>query len=89
LEALVDWKLDELAKCAPEASAKSKELVRAAYRFPGAVEQAKTIKDVFEWMMVPSDEARFGTEQFRAGRREVDWDAFVDGKAAGRAKPKL
>lgn len=89
LEALVDRKLDELAKCAPQALARSKELVRAAYRFPGGLEQAKTIKDVFEWMMVPSDEARFGTEQFRAGRREVDWDAFVDGKVAGRAKPKL
>ena len=68
LEMLVNQKLDELAKCAPEASAKSKELVRAAYRYPGGVAQAKTIKDVFEWMMVPSDEARYGTEQFRAGK---------------------
>ena len=89
LERLVNRKLDELAKCAPEASAKSKDLVRAAYRYPGGVEQAKTIKDVFEWMMVPSAEARYGTEQFRAGKREIDWDAFVDGKGAARMKPKL
>ena len=89
LENLLDQKLAELAKCAPAASAKSKELVRAAYRYPGGAEQAKTVKEVFEWMMAPSEEARYGTEQFRAGKREIDWDAFVDGKKGGKVKPKL
>ena len=89
LESLVDQKLSELAKCAPEASAKSKELVRAAYRNPGGIEQAKTIKDVFEWMMVPSDEAKHGAEQFRAGKRNIDWDAFLDGKSMAKVKPRL
>lgn len=86
---LVDQKLAELAKCAPVASAKSKELVRAAYHDPGGVEQAKTISDVFEWMMVPSDEARHGTEQFRAGNREIDWDAFVGKNSGAKVKSKL
>lgn len=89
LENLVDRKIEELAKCAPQASARSKELVRAAYRFPGGVEQADTIRDIFEWMMVPSDEARYGTDHFRAERREIDWDMFVDGKVAAKARPKL
>ena len=87
LEQLVDQKIAELAKCAPAASAKSKDLVRAAYRYPGEPEQAKIIKDIFEWMMVPSEEAKFGTEQFRAGK-SVDWDAFVDAKK-GKMKSKL
>lgn len=89
LDILVDRKLAELAKCAPVASGKSKELVRAAYRYPGGVEQAKTIKDVFEWMMVPCDEARYGTEQFRAGKRDIDWDAFSDRNGEMKVKPKL
>ena len=64
-------------------------MVRAAYRDPGGIEQAKTIRDVYDWMMVPSDEAKHGTEQFRAGNRDIDWDAFVDGKWDGKMKPKL
>ena len=89
LEALLDQKLDVLKSSAPAASAKSKQLVRAAYRYPGEAEQAKTIKDVFEWMMVPSDEARYGTEQFRAGNRDIDWDVFIDSTGKGALKPKL
>ena len=89
LEFLLDQNVAELAKCAPAASAKSKDLVRAAYQYPGGKQQAKTIKEVFEWMMVPSEEARYGTEHFRAGKREIDWDAFVDEKQAGKVKPKL
>ena len=89
LEDLINRKLEGLRRCAPEASAKSKDLVRAAYKHPGGVEQAQTIKDVFEWMMVPSPEARYGTEQFRAGNRDIDWDTFVDSNDAGIVKPKL
>jgi hydroxymethylglutaryl-CoA lyase len=88
LEGLVDRKIEELARSAPQASAKSKELMRAAYRFPGGMEQAETVKGVFEWMM-ESDEAKFATEEFRAGRRQVDWDPFVDRKGVMRVKPKL
>jgi hydroxymethylglutaryl-CoA lyase len=89
LEDLINRKLEDLRRCAPDASAKSKDLVRAAYQYPGGVEQAQTIKDVFDRMILPSPEARYGTEQFRAGNRDIDWDAFVDGKGVGTMKPKL
>ena len=84
LEALVDRYLRELKKCAPEASAKSKELLRAAYMHAGGVQQAATIRDVFDGMMRPSDEAKHGTEQFRAGHKDIDWDAFVIRKARSK-----
>jgi hydroxymethylglutaryl-CoA lyase len=84
LEALLDGYLNQLKKCAPAASAKSKELLRAAYMHAGGVQQAATIRDVYDWMIRPSDEAKYGTEQFRAGHREIDWDAFVTRK--GRSK---
>jgi len=29
---------------------------------------------VFEWMIAPSDEAKIGTEAFRAGKKDIDWD---------------
>lgn len=89
LEDLVNIKLEELRTSAPAASAKSKDLVRAAYRNPGGDEQVKTIKNIFEWMMVPSPEASYGTEQFRAGNRDIDWDAFVGRKTKTGMKPKL
>ena len=84
LGALLDNYLQQLKKCAPVASAKSKELIRAAYMYAGGVQQAATIKEVYDWMMTPSDEAKHGTEQFRAGHREIDWDAFMTRK--GRSK---
>ena len=85
LDTLVDQKLGQLRKGAPEASAKSKELIRAAYKDPGGTQQAKIIRDVYDWMMKPCDEARYGTEQFRAGNRDIDWGGFVDRKKG----PKL
>ncbi len=84
LETLLEDYLTQLKKAAPQASAKSKDLIRAAYEHAGAPKQAGIIKDVFEWMMQPPDEARYGTEQFRAGKRDIDWDEFVARK--GRAK---
>jgi hydroxymethylglutaryl-CoA lyase len=59
---------------APEASAKTKDLVLAAWRYTGDAKQDAIIKDVFQWMIAPSDEARIGTSMFRAGKKSINWE---------------
>ncbi|KIX97084.1 uncharacterized protein Z520_07198 [Fonsecaea multimorphosa CBS 102226] len=83
-----------LHRAAPQASARTKELVSAAWRYAGDERQDKVIKDVFEWMIAPSKEAQIGTDAFRAGKKEVDWYMeYQKGKLTkgnGRSlKPKL
>lgn len=72
---------------APEASSKTKELVSAAWRHTGGAEQDTTIKNVFEWMLTPSPEARVGTIMFRRGEKSVDWEEIYNEKFQ-TAKPK-
>jgi hydroxymethylglutaryl-CoA lyase len=47
--------------------------------------QAKKIKDVFDEMMKPGGESEFGLRKFQAGRRDIDWDDYVEKKGT----PKL
>ncbi|KAF2824420.1 aldolase [Ophiobolus disseminans] len=81
----LDGALDEymlnLRVAAPRASSLVKELVRASQE---GGSQDERIKIVFEEMMRPGRESEFGLGEFQAGRRDVDWDAFVERR--GRAK---
>lgn len=75
LDGLLQHYLDKyLRHAAPQASARTKDLAAAAWRYSGDERQDKVIKDVFGWMIAPSDEARLGTDAFRAGRKDVDWE---------------
>lgn len=75
---------------APAASARTKELVSAAWRYSGDARQDNIIKDVFEWMIAPCDEARVGTSMFRAGNKNIDWeDAYRQQLRLGGTKSKL
>ena len=47
------------------------------------------IERVFEDMMRPSDEARFGIEEFRKGNREVDWSKWYREQNGIGGKAKL
>lgn len=84
LGAAADTLLKRLKRCAPRASALSKDLVRASQNLAGGKSQAESIKEAFEEMMAPGGESEFGLRQFQMGRRDVDWDAFAAAK--GRAK---
>ncbi|OQV08556.1 hypothetical protein CLAIMM_12809 [Cladophialophora immunda] len=93
LDQLLQQYLDKyLNHAAPQASARTKELVAAAWRYAGDERQAKVIKDVFEWMIAPSEEAQIGTDAFRAGKNGVDWyEVYQNRKLTGcqSLKPKL
>ncbi|OAL34337.1 hypothetical protein AYO20_06390 [Fonsecaea nubica] len=81
LDRLLQDYLDKyLRHAAPQASARTKELVAAAWRYTGDERQDKVIKDVFEWMIAPSEEAQIGTKAFRAGKKEVDWHGVYQGR---------
>jgi hydroxymethylglutaryl-CoA lyase len=89
-ELLSQYTNQYLRHAAPEASAKTKELVAAAWRYSGDATQDKIIKDVFEWMIAPCDEARVGTANFQAGNKYVDWDEIYAQKLQmGDPKPRL
>jgi hydroxymethylglutaryl-CoA lyase len=84
LDSVLDRYLGTLRRAAPRASTLVKELVRAGEAGNAREVQEGIIKEVFEEMMRPGAEADFGLKEFRAGRREVDWDGVQ--AARGRAK---
>jgi hydroxymethylglutaryl-CoA lyase len=81
LDVALDQYISKLKVAAPKASTMVKELVSASL----SGDQAKRIKDVFDEMMKPGSESEFGLENFQAGRRNIDWDDYVEKKG----KPKL
>jgi hydroxymethylglutaryl-CoA lyase len=81
LDVALDQYISKLKLAAPKASTMVKELVSASL----SGDQAKRIKDVFDEMMKPGSESEFGLENFQAGRRNIDWDDYVEKKG----KPKL
>ncbi|KAJ4983156.1 3-hydroxymethyl-3-methylglutaryl-CoA lyase [Stagonosporopsis vannaccii] len=85
LSAAADALLQNLKRCAPKASALSKNLIRAGQKQEGGKTQAEIIKQAFEEMMEPGGESEFGLREFQAGRRDVDWDAY----AMAKEKSKL
>lgn len=75
---------------APEASARTKDLVSASWRYAGDAKQDKIIKDVFQWMIAPSNEAEMGTSMFRVGKKSIDWeDVYIQKVQSGDSKSKL
>jgi hydroxymethylglutaryl-CoA lyase len=60
----------QLGTSAPRAVSQVKELVNAVSE---RKREAEEIERVFEDMMKPSDEAKFGIEEFRKGICDVDW----------------
>ncbi|OAL53603.1 aldolase [Pyrenochaeta sp. DS3sAY3a] len=90
LEDAVDGYLGRLRGAAPRASTLVKELVRVAGEggnAGGSESPAERIRAVFDEMMAPGGEAAFGLKEFQAGRRSIDWDAYVLAKAReGKAK---
>jgi hydroxymethylglutaryl-CoA lyase len=81
LEGALDQYLSKLKVAAPRASTMAKELVAVSV----SGDQAKKIKDVFDEMMKPGGESEFGLRKFQAGRRDIDWDDYVEKKGT----PKL
>jgi hydroxymethylglutaryl-CoA lyase len=81
LEGALDQFLSKLKVAAPRASTMAKELVAVSV----SGDQAKKIKDVFDEMMKPGGESEFGLRKFQAGRRDIDWDDYVEKKGT----PKL
>lgn len=82
LDEALDQYLTRLKSSAPRASALSKELIRASE--PGKPDQATQIYSVFKEMMAPGGESTFGLHEFQAGRRRIDWDAYVLNKSGSR-----
>jgi hydroxymethylglutaryl-CoA lyase len=91
LDELLDGYLESyLRHAGPRASTRAKELVAAAWHHTGGGQQDEVIKDVFEWMIAPSDEARIGTEAFRAGKKDIDWDdVYRNLTLAGGRTPEI
>lgn len=67
----VDEYLGRLEVAGPRASTLCKDLVRATGN-----DQDMVIDRTYSEMMLPSIEAEYGVEQFRAGVRPVDWQRF-------------
>lgn len=72
-----------LGSSAPRAVSQVKELVNAVAERKRENEE---IEKVFEDMMRPSDEAKFGIGEFRKGVKDVDWGKWYREKIG---KPKL
>ncbi|KIV90378.1 hypothetical protein PV10_07687 [Exophiala mesophila] len=85
LDNQLDAYLVSLRKAAPGASAFVKKLVNAAWQNPGGIEQKKTIKHVFETMMLPGTESEIGLGAWRNGKKSIDWDTLRE----TQSKPKL
>jgi hypothetical protein len=66
----VDEYIQHLETSAPRAVAQVKELVNAVAERRGEGEE---IRRVFEDMMGPSEEAKFGIGEFRRGVKTIDW----------------
>jgi hydroxymethylglutaryl-CoA lyase len=81
---LVEKYVKLLEMSAPRAVGQVKELVNRVAERKGETE---SIEKVFEDMMAPSDEAKFGIGEFRKGIRDVDWGRWYREKIGG--KPKL
>lgn len=76
LQLLTDAYLDRIQHSAPRASTLCKLLARVS----GDDSQSSIIKSVFQEMMLPSEEARYGVEQFRLGVKPVDWKKLYESK---------
>ena len=75
----------QLQSSAPGAVSQVKRLVNAVAERKREQEE---IEKVFEEMMLPSEEAKYGIEEFRKGNREVDWGKWYREKVSG-GKSKL
>ena len=82
----VEEYVSQLGTSAPRAVSQVKELVNAVAERKRENEE---IERVFEDMMRPSDEAKFGIGEFRKGVREVDWVKWYREKTGMRGKAKL
>jgi len=85
LDSMVESYLDKLARSAPQAAAKCKELTRVASTAPGSSQQDELIRQTFSYMMSPGSEGEHGIGQFKEGNRKVNWKQFWD----SRLKSKL
>lgn len=73
LEQLTCGYLENLHFSAPRASTMCKEVMKAAYPFPGKDQQQETIKRVFREMMASDAESAIGVRNFQQ-KRKTDWD---------------
>lgn len=78
LDSMVESYIDKLARCAPQAIANSKELMRVAFSAPGSSQQDELIRQTFDGMLSPGSEGEYGIQQFKEGNRKVDWKGFRD-----------
>jgi len=72
-----------LKSSAPRAVSQVKELVNAVAERKN---ETAEIEKVFEDMMKPSDEAKFGIGEFRKGIKEVDWLKWYREQGIGKSK---
>ena len=76
----------QLRTSAPRAVSQVKELINAVAERKKETEE---IERVFVDMMRPSEEAKFGIEEFRKGNREVDWAKWYREQREIGGKSKL
>lgn len=87
LPVVLDQYLTSLITSSPRGSSMGKELVRLSCIDGGRdSKQAHGIRKLFNEMMVANDEAAFGIGQFHAGKKTVDWDAYVLAKSKIKAR---
>jgi hydroxymethylglutaryl-CoA lyase len=84
LDKALDQYLLQLRAAAPRASTLVKDLVRASKHGTTKEAQAASIKRIFKEMMSPGAESTHGLREFQAGRRDINWDAFVLGDLKGK-----
>ena len=72
-----------LKSSAPRAVSQVKGLVNAVAERKNETQE---IERVFEDMMRPSDEAKYGIGQFRRGEKQVDWGKWYREQGTGKAK---
>jgi hydroxymethylglutaryl-CoA lyase len=79
----IDEYLVQLRRAAPRASTLCKDLVKLSE--VGGTSQMAGIRATFNEMMRVDSESAFGLMEFQAGKKDVDWDAYV----LAKPKPKL
>lgn len=80
----LDGYLTELKACAPRASTLCKKIVRLGWEDAGGRSQAEGIRQVFAEMMRADAEGSVGVKEFQAGRKKIDWDAYVYRKTTAK-----
>lgn len=77
LDPALDQYLLQLRATAPRASTLVKDLIKASEHGTTKEAQSASIKTIFQEMMAPDGESAHGLNEFQAGRRNIDWDAFA------------